>query len=142
MDILSTTPVSAATLMQLEVDSEGDLIAALRQGLPVETFHTLQRRLNLPTTLLAEALAIPPRTLTRRVEGGRFTPQESERLLRLARVVDKAEQLFGEPEDVRAYLTRPVRGLGGQTPLQMLDTELGTRQVEDLIMRLVHGVVT
>ena len=94
MDTLPTTPVSAATLLKLEVQSEGDLITALREGLPVATFRTLQTRLGLPTTTLAEALAIPPRTLTRRVEGGRFTSQESERLLRLARVVDKAEQLF------------------------------------------------
>ena len=142
MDAPPTTPVSAANLLKLEVESEGDLITALREGLPVTTFHTLQMRLGLPTTTLATALAIPPRTLTRRLDAGRFTPGESERLLRLARVVSKAEQLFAEPDDVRHYLTHPARGLAGQTPLAMLDTELGTRQVESLIMRLVHGVVT
>jgi putative toxin-antitoxin system antitoxin component (TIGR02293 family) len=72
---------------------------------------------------------------------GRFAPDESERLLRVSTVFEKAVELFeGDVAGAVTWLTSPRRALGYQTPLAYSRTELGAREVENLIGRLEHGV--
>jgi putative toxin-antitoxin system antitoxin component (TIGR02293 family) len=62
-------------------------------------------------------------------------------LLRLSLVFEKAVNLFeGDTDAARAWLGRPNKALGGETPLSAVETEIGAREVEDLIGRLEHGV--
>jgi putative toxin-antitoxin system antitoxin component (TIGR02293 family) len=90
---------------------------------------------------LAEVVDIRPRTLSRRKEEGRLEPDESDRLLRASRVFGRALELFeADAAEARAWLARPQRALGGAVPLDLLRTELGAREVEDLIGRLEQGV--
>ena len=135
-------PHPTAALLGLDLHETDELVAALREGLPAEAFHELQAHLNLSTSALAAALHIPLRTLTRRLAEGRFTTAESERILRLARVVARGGELFRTREALTRWLRSPERALGGQAPLEYLDTDLGAREVEDLLGRLLHGVVT
>jgi putative toxin-antitoxin system antitoxin component (TIGR02293 family) len=79
--------------------------------------------------------------LARRKKAGRFEQLESERLLRLGLVFEKSLDLFeGDRAAAGRWLNAPIKGLGGQTPLALTQTELGAREVEDLIGRLEHGV--
>ena len=48
----------------------------------------------------------------------------------------------GDSEAARRWLNEPAKALGGNTPLQHLDTEAGAGEVQDLIGRLQQGVVT
>jgi putative toxin-antitoxin system antitoxin component (TIGR02293 family) len=69
--------------------------------------------------------------------------RKAERLVRLLYIWRVTLELFeGDAATARAWLGRPQRGLGGRVPLGLLRTELGARQVEDLIGRLEHGVFT
>ncbi len=66
---------------------------------------------------------------------------ESERLLRLAEIFEAALSLFdGDHDGVRQWLTSPVRGLGNARPIDYARTELGAREVRNLIGRLEDGV--
>ena len=66
---------------------------------------------------------------------------ESDRLLRAARVLDRAIALFdGDRKAALEWLGSPLRALGGESPLDVATTDLGARQVENLIGRLEHGV--
>lgn len=117
------------------------LLAKVEAGLPYRAVEHLQRNLNLSIARLAEIVDIRPRTLTRRKEGGRLEPDESDRLLRASRVFGKALELFeADTEAARRWLAKPQRALGGAVPLDLLRTELGAREVEDLIGRLEQGV--
>jgi putative toxin-antitoxin system antitoxin component (TIGR02293 family) len=88
-------------------------------------------------------VGIPERTLARRRSRGKFTPEESERLLRLGTVFEQAVELFeGDNAAALRWLTAPRKALEGKTPLAYARTELGAREVEDLIGRLEHGVVS
>ena len=90
---------------------------------------------------LAETIGIPERTLARRRAAGRLAPEESERLLRLSSIFEKAVDLFeGDVSSAVHWLASPKRALANQTPLQYARTEVGTREVENLIGRLEHGV--
>jgi putative toxin-antitoxin system antitoxin component (TIGR02293 family) len=86
-------------------------------------------------------VGIPERTLARRRLAGRFAADESERLLRISAVFEKAVELFeGDVAGAVTWLTRPTKDLGHQTPLKYSRSELGAREVESLIGRLEHGV--
>lgn len=61
----------------------------------------------------------------------------------LSGLLEKTVELFeGDAEMARAWLERPCKGLGGQAPLEVAETESGIRAMEDLIGRLEHGVFT
>jgi putative toxin-antitoxin system antitoxin component (TIGR02293 family) len=117
------------------------LVSQIEAGLPYKTLPSLAASSGLSITLIAAALGIPDRTLARRKAAGRFASDESERLLRLSTIFEKAVELFeGDVTGAVEWLTRPKKALGQRTPLSYSRTELGAREVESLIGRLEHGV--
>lgn len=123
----------------------GDTLATVRQvraGFPFRDVEKFQETIDLPTEQFARLISVPARTFTRRKRSGRFQPDESDRVLRACRVFDLAVGLFeGNTGAARAWLASPQTGLGGTTPLDLASTEVGAREVEDLIGRLEYGVV-
>ena len=116
------------------------LAARLKEGLPYDALERLERRTGLSLDAIGRAAQLPRRTLARRKIQGTLTSQESERLYRLAVVFEAAAELFdGDVEAARHWLGSRNKALG-LTPLEMCDTEVGAREVEDLIGRLQHGV--
>jgi putative toxin-antitoxin system antitoxin component (TIGR02293 family) len=96
--------------------------------------------LDLPSVEIAVLLGIPARTFARRRKTDQLTPQESDRLFRLARTVAQAVEVLGALAKARLWLLAPNRALGGEVPLQMLDSDIGARQVEEILMRLSYGM--
>lgn len=125
-----------------ELDQEvGALIDALKGGLPASRVDALTDTLGLPASRVADVLSIPTSTLNRRRKAGRLDRDESERAYRLARLVDRAADVFGSVENGVEWLKRPQFVLGGATPLLFADTEPGAREVEHVLGRIEHGVV-
>ena len=117
------------------------LVCQIEAGLPFKALESLAALSGLSVTLIASTLGIPERTLARRKAVGRFAPDESERLLRVSTMFEKAVELFeGDVTGAVTWLTSPQRAFGRQTPLAYSRTELGAREVENLIGRLEHGV--
>ena len=92
-------------------------------------------------SVLSRKLGIPQRTLTRRLSHrSRLTAAESDRTVRLARVYASAVELIGDQEKAVEWLRTPNRALGGERPFDQLDTDLGAREVEDVLGRIAYGV--
>jgi putative toxin-antitoxin system antitoxin component (TIGR02293 family) len=113
------------------------LVSYARHGLPARSFGRLCELLNVPREQLARVVQMPLRTLARRTL---LKPDESERILRIGRLYDRACEVLGSPEAARRWLVRPSRALGGAVPLAHADTEPGAREVEDVLGRIEHGV--
>jgi putative toxin-antitoxin system antitoxin component (TIGR02293 family) len=125
----------------LSATETDQLVSQIEAGLPFKTVESLAALSGLPVTLIASTLGIPERTLARRKAAGRFAPDESERLLRISTVFEQAVELFeGDVAGAVTWLTAPKRVLGNRSPLAYSRTELGAREVENLIGRLEHGV--
>ncbi len=124
----------------LQAENVNELIGALKQGIPADSFDKLRDRLNVSDNLLSKIVQIPKRTLTRRRRDGRLRTDESERVLRVARVYDKALEVFEDEGAVESWLKNPARGLGYKSPLEYADTELGAQEVINLLGRIEHGV--
>jgi len=117
------------------------LVCQIEAGLSFKALESLAALSGLSVSRIASTLGIPERTLARRREAGRFAPHESERLLRISTIFEKAVGLFeGDVSGAVTWLTHPKRALGGQTPFAYSRTEVGAREVENLIGRLEHGV--
>ena len=130
-----------ATLVGVKAPSLVALIDKVEQGLPYGAFERLAALLETSAADLAQRLRIPARTLQRRKQSGALSVEESERLLRLSRILQASLDLFeGDRKAAIAWLGRENRGLAGQTPLEMSSTELGGEEVLNLIGRLEYGV--
>jgi len=119
--------------------TEYDMREAIRQGFPPAVVEELMRAAGLSLKELASALDLSPRSLQRRRRTGRLTRYESDRLYRLARIVALANEFLGDHERAIRWLKRPNRALGGIAPIAALDTELGARQVENILGRIAYG---
>ena len=118
-----------------------DLAKLIREGLPATSVTVLAEKLDLGSTVLSRKLGIPLRTMTRRLShGSRLTAAESDRTVRLARVYAGAIEMIGDEEKAAEWLQTPNRALGGQRPLDQLDTDVGARTVEDILGRIAYGV--
>ena len=115
-------------LRELDVDAEviglpamgplGALIASLR--------HSLSRK----KTGNAKVNASP----------ARLTPEQSDVVIRTARILAKAIDTLGDREKAAHWLTAPNRALGGEIPISLLDTSAGEHEVEALLDRIEYGV--
>ena len=124
----------------LHFRSTKELIAELKEGLPIDAFETLRSQMELPASDLANVINIAQRTLSRRRKSGRLYTDESERLFRIAALFDRAVEVLGDKEAAKQWFKGPKKALGGQTPLEFADTEPGAREVGALLGRLEHGV--
>ncbi len=114
-------------------------IETVREGLPIATVDELLETGRL-TAVELDRLVLPRKTLAHRRTMGRLSPEQSDRLLRIVRVLDAADQTFVSSGKAMLWLRRPTAPLGGHAPIDLLDTDIGTREVERLLARIAHGI--
>ena len=137
----ATKKKAPAGTLGLRTDDIVTLVKAVQSGFSFATMVRFQNNSGLPVSVIANVLGMPLRALARRRTSGKLSGPESERLLRLAGVFEKAQALF-EGDRARAveWLQVPNQALGNRAPLDLVETEVGARAVEDLIGRLEYGV--
>lgn len=90
---------------------------------------------------VAKLLGISERTLTRRANSDRrLTSAESDRVVRLARILALAKETLGNMERASRWLQTPNRALEGDKPIDRLDTDIGVRSVEQVLGRIEYGL--
>jgi putative toxin-antitoxin system antitoxin component (TIGR02293 family) len=88
-----------------------------------------------------DATIIPLRTLQhRRSRREKLTVEESDRVLRVIRVLSLAECVYGSRERALAWLRNPHARLDGRAPLSLLNTDIGSRIVEELLVQIDEGM--
>jgi putative toxin-antitoxin system antitoxin component (TIGR02293 family) len=128
------------SVFELAAESFDVVEPCIRKGLPTATLHQAATRLGIPTGNLAEKLGISKRTVIRKRSGAKpFSIAESEKLLRLGRICNILRTLFRSDDAVAEWLEKPDAALGQRAPIDLLDTEIGAREVEDLIQSLSYG---
>lgn len=117
-------------------------VDVIRLGLPSASLERAALALELSVNDLSRRLRLPPRTVYRRVQKReRLTQEESERSVRVARSLARAQQILGDDAG-RGWLLDASRALGGEVPLTLLDTADGFTAVMDELGRLEHGVIS
>jgi putative toxin-antitoxin system antitoxin component (TIGR02293 family) len=84
---------------------------------------------------------IPSRTLQhRRSRREKLTLEESDRVLRIVRILSSAEAVYGNRARALAWLRKPHSRLDGRSPLSLLKTDTGSRIVEELLIQIDEGM--
>ena len=115
-------------------------IGQIHAGLSFRAVQNLQKALDVPMEKLASVLGMSRATLHRRKIQGKIDREESEKLVRYQRLLKKAEDVFGDAKAAREWLTNRQAGLGNAVPLEFAKTEIGAREVENLLGRIEYGV--
>jgi len=145
-----------------------DFDALIKKGIPLGVIAHIKKELNLPDEVIARIIGVSPRTLARwrktvkmpakAIRGAvaekprrekatpsaseRLSPVESDRVYRFARIVALAEDVFEDKKEALEWLNSPQYGLGGRVPFDMLQTDAGAREVEELLIRIDYGVIS
>ena len=115
-------------------------IGRIHAGLSFRAVLNLQKALDVPLEKLAGVLGMSRATLHRRKIQGKIDKEESEKLVRYQRLIKKAEDVFGDAASAREWLTHKQTGLGNAVPLDFAKSEIGAREVENLLGRIEYGV--
>jgi putative toxin-antitoxin system antitoxin component (TIGR02293 family) len=116
-----------------------ELRRAVEEGLPVESLDAVAGYLSanhIEATTLKYRI-VPKTTLRRRT---RLSPEESERTERLARLATLAGHVWEDPGLAREFLTSAQPQLGGERPIDLARTDLGAREVEELLMKIEYAL--
>jgi putative toxin-antitoxin system antitoxin component (TIGR02293 family) len=124
----------------LKAKTIAELLPRLRAGLPFASLPAVSASLQIDQGELTKLLDLPARTLARRKLARQLGFDESDRLFRVARVGALAAATLGSWEKAVRWLHQPNRALGGEVPLRELDTDLGSRQVEEILVRIEYGI--
>lgn len=119
--------------------TQQDLERVVQQGLPGELASVIINYI-YPHDPEQQYKLVPRSTLNRQLKANKpLSAEDSQRLERVARVYTIADQVWGDPTDARAFMTTPHPMLDNRTPFEASLTELGARQVEDILGRLLFG---
>jgi len=117
-----------------------DLADMAREGLPSATLSRLSESLGWTRAALIEQLGIAPRTAARRLTRREpLSTAESERVLRLARVLARAIEVFESRDAAKQWLQEASTALGERKPTDLLVTDIGTEVVLNELGKIDHG---
>lgn len=125
---------------KLSNSAGGISVAQVRKGLPMQALDTMAQTLQVDRAELAEVLGTSIRTLQRKAgDNDRLGPAASDRLARVQRILQLAEHVLGDTAKAALWLTTPSRILN-DTPLKMLDTDIGTQRVQQELHQIEFGM--
>jgi putative toxin-antitoxin system antitoxin component (TIGR02293 family) len=138
MDFENFRKIADTRLTGETLQSERDLMAAVKNRIPLEAVLLLRE--NGLSEAEIDALVIPSRTMRHRAQKSEaLTVDESDKLVRILRVLAATFETFGEREKALKWLRRPLRELDGATPFSTSETEAGARVIENILARIGWG---
>jgi len=122
------------------VDDDIALLQLARKGVSKKAVTNLSNVGELPLKTLASLLPVTERTLQRYSDEDRLSPDVSEHVILITKVLFRAEEVLGSMSKARQWLKAPSVSLGNEPPLSFLDTIFGAQLVMDELGRVEFGV--
>ena len=133
--------LGGAKVVGRAVRSPQDVAERVREGLPFAVLSAVMEQYGISRDVLCDLLHLSRRNFLRRKEQKHLSPDESDRVYRLARVLAHANRVFEDPDESADWIQTPNASLGKQQPLTLLDTDIGVQQVDQVLGRIEHGIV-
>ncbi|MGH7936284.1 MAG: type II RES/Xre toxin-antitoxin system antitoxin [Chthoniobacterales bacterium] len=114
-------------------------IETIRKGIAAQVFDQIAAALGVGKETLARKLNINAQTLRKR-KSRKLSADEAEKSLRVARVFAFATEVLGSENDARYWLNQNIPALGGKRPLDLLDTDVGAHEVNNLLGGIKWGM--
>ena len=117
----------------------GPLVDVGVRTVPFAAVAALADRIGVTVEDVLTLVGIPARTASRRRAASFLKPDEADRLLRVARVMEEAARVLGGHARAGAWLLAPHPLLGGEPPFALLDSDAGAKSVSDELVRIDLG---
>ncbi|TWG88462.1 putative toxin-antitoxin system antitoxin component (TIGR02293 family) [Cupriavidus gilardii J11] len=129
--------VHLGELLDAHLGSSADLAVLALQRVNVDVIDRLSAE-GLRWDELSFIIA--RRTLAhRRQRHEPLTPDESDKAIRLAKLLAQARMVFGDGDKALRWMRAHQRRFSGKTPLDMASTEHGARLVEEALIQIDEG---
>jgi putative toxin-antitoxin system antitoxin component (TIGR02293 family) len=139
LEAMATHNLNLADYIGVSPASEFDLAEIVEKGLPPDSIAHLKGK-GLTFSEVSE-IVISPRTLKhRKARGQQLSHEETDRMVRVARIVSLAEHVFGDHDKALTWLRQSDESINDRTPISMLQTESGGRLVESMLWQIDEGV--
>lgn len=133
--------LGGTNVLKQRIRRESELESAVREGLPARSVRSLAEKTLTTLSQLQAVTRIDRSTYARRVRArSKLKTEESDRVVRVARIATLAVEAMGKADGL-AWLHEPNRALGERVPIALLETEVGARQVEQVLARIEHGII-
>ncbi|MDA8170668.1 MAG: DUF2384 domain-containing protein [Nitrospiraceae bacterium] len=125
----------------IKISGSMDFDERIKKGFPFSMARKVQRRLDIPDKDLARILGVSMSTFRRlKKRKGKLSFVSSDRLYRAAALFAWAADVLESEEDAREWLTRPHGLFGHKPPIEVAETEPGSREVENMLGRIRYGI--
>lgn len=130
--------------IKYDVNSENhfNLVHKAQLGLHASAFFDLLEITKFTTEELSGLLNVSYKTVQRyHKENKLLSAQQSEQLLKLISLYQKAEEVFGSTDSFNQWLRKPAPGLGGHKPFSLIQTSGGIDLVLEELIRIEFGTL-
>lgn len=124
----------------MHVVNDKDLIPVIREGVPKKALDNLVIKTGINKNELPNILSTSERTLRRYSDKQKLSPEQSERIIELAKLYSRGENVFGTLDAFKEWMESSVMSLGNKKPAEFLDTSLGIQLLMDELGRIEHGI--
>ena len=122
------------------VENVADFIHCIRAGVPKKALDNLVEVTGINAAEMAGIVRTSDRTLRRYSANQKLNAEQSERVIELAKVYSRGEEVFGSIDAFRGWMNGAVLALGNKKPKEFLDTSLGIEMLMDELGRIEHGI--
>ena len=122
------------------VKNIADFIYCIRAGVPKRALDKLVKITGIANSEMAGIVRTSERTLRRYSAHQKLNAEQSERVIELAKVYSRGEEVFGSLDAFREWMNGSVLALGNKKPKELLDTSMGIEMIMDELGRIEHGI--
>ena len=122
------------------IKNENDFISVIRTGIPKQAMTHLMEVADITLTEMASIIHTSDRTLRRYTPQQKLSQDQSERMVEMARLYSRGEDVFGTMAQFRQWMDSVLLPFGNKKPKEFLDTSLGIGMIMNELGRIEHGI--
>ena len=122
------------------VENVSDFIQCIREGVPKKALDNLINITGISSAEMSAIMRTSERTLRRYSPKQKLNAEQSERVIELAKIYSRGEQVFGTLDAFKEWMNGSVMALGNKKPKEFLDTSMGIEMLMDELGRIEHGI--
>ena len=122
------------------IRNDNDFISIIRAGIPKRAMTHLMEVADISLIEMASIIHTSDRTLRRYTENQKLSQEQSERMVEMARLYSRGEEVFGSMNDFKIWMDSILLPFGNKKPKEFLDTSLGIAMIMDELGRIQYGI--
>ena len=125
-----------------DASNKHQFIAIIKDGIEKKSLDFLMEKTGLTSEEMASIIHTSERTLRRYTDTTLLNPEQSERVIELARLYARGSEVFGSLESFNNWINKPIMAFGGKKPKSFFDTSMGIEILLEELGRIEHGIFT